>query len=59
MRAPNLSLRFAISEIKTMRNAVMKYLEIKNPKINFHELQNSDQSTIQLLLFHCIYFELI
>ena len=59
MRAPNLSLRFAISEIETMRNAVIKYLEIKNPKINPHELQNSDQPTIQLFLFHCIYFELI
>ena len=38
MRAPNLSLRFAISEIETMRNAVMKYLEIKNPKIIPREL---------------------
>ena len=59
MRAPSLSLRFAISEIKTMINAVMKYLEIKNPKINPRELQNSDQPTIQLFFFHCIYFELI
>ena len=59
MRAPNLSLRFAISEIETMRNAVMKYLVIKNPKINPRELQNYGQPTIQLFLFHCIYFELI
>ena len=47
MRAPSLSLRFAISEIETMRNAVMKYLEIKNPKIIPRELQNSDPPIIQ------------
>ena len=47
IRAPSLSLRFAVSEINTIKNAVIKYLEIKKLKIKFPELKNIDLPIIQ------------